>query len=477
VDNSREYYLPITTISQDIFLKDVLNHGVALGSKGKSVLETLKEYKLYIIIFILVIVSSIYSGLLKRAVNRIEYAYLAFFSWHSPLHILVIESDDWGRSGRTRAAANKLLENSGASNQVRSFLSQRSGSEDNDALESVDDLEMLFSLLEKHKDSRGVHPVVTANVVTSYPDIKAIRAAKYSKYAFVKPEPALVAKWKEGISRGVFFPQYHGLVHFNFRSWCRDQSSGDRFALDLSAAGLVSMPGFRFRGKEYSYQGEYVDFTVTPSAPLSYGEQKGIVEEGLRLFAELFGYRSTSVIAPFCIWDETTERCWIESGIRYIQAGQTHFSRRTSTGAKVLGHHYLGERNKHGQIYLGRNVDFEPNGDNTDAWKNALKNIRNNFRYGIPSVINTHRCNYVSEMSVKLRNGNMAQLDSLLSAVEQEFPDVVYLTSAQLGEAIEKGYFGNPADGRRVVLAEKIGLMKRAGHALEVLVYGGGPYF
>ena len=72
--------------------------------------------------------------------------------WHTSNHIVVIESDDWGKSGLNKNALKELERNSIFSNEISNFL--KSGNS-NDALESPDNMEKLYNLLEKHKDSRG----------------------------------------------------------------------------------------------------------------------------------------------------------------------------------------------------------------------------------------------------------------------------------------------------------------------------------
>jgi hypothetical protein len=56
------------------------------------------------------------------------------------------------------------------------------------------------------------------------------------------------------------------------------------------------------------------------------------------------------------------------------------------------------------------------------------------FSSGQPVVINTHRINYVGVNAGKHRR----QLDELLNYAERRFPDVMYMTSEELGRIIER---------------------------------------
>ncbi len=82
----------------------------------------------------------------------------SFNSWRTPHRIVVFESDDWGKHGLSQESLQKLAANL----STEDFLIPLTYLKDlkwlRDAMESEDDLERLYSIFEKHKDSRGATP-------------------------------------------------------------------------------------------------------------------------------------------------------------------------------------------------------------------------------------------------------------------------------------------------------------------------------
>ena len=87
--------------------------------------------------------------------------------WRSGRHIIVIESDDWG-SIRTRSKVDYEA-------MVKAGLELNTIFTKYDALESNIDMERLFEVLSKHKDSTGRHPVFTPMCIMANPNFEAIR--------------------------------------------------------------------------------------------------------------------------------------------------------------------------------------------------------------------------------------------------------------------------------------------------------------
>ena len=79
--------------------------------------------------------------------------------------IIVIESDDWGSIRMASKEAYNILLNSG-------YPVDQSTYNKNDALESNEDLEMLFEVLSSVKDKNGNSAIITANTIVANPDFE-----------------------------------------------------------------------------------------------------------------------------------------------------------------------------------------------------------------------------------------------------------------------------------------------------------------
>ena len=96
--------------------------------------------------------------------------------------IVVIESDDWGDGAQAVGVAAE---------QARCGAMEFMASNGYRRLETCEDLDELYGMLARHQDSRGRHPVVTANFLVSRPDLGAVRASGFQRYATVSLAKAL----------------------------------------------------------------------------------------------------------------------------------------------------------------------------------------------------------------------------------------------------------------------------------------------
>lgn len=377
-----------------------------------------------------------------------------FWAWHTPYKIIVFESDDWGVKGMSKESLKKIAVNF----EVEEFLVPLTYSENGNlkwlrsSLESEEDLERLYKVLEKHKDSRGRKPIFTANIVVANPDFKAIKENNFQEYKVIAPEQILVKKWKEGLKRGIFYPQYHGYSHFNYENWMKNLKNKEVLTMKAFDLGISRITAIVNNGHELSYTGEYLDLSKKPSVTIPFEKQKENMRKGLDIFKKTFGYNSISTIAPFYMWDDNTEKGWNSFYIKYIQGGGRQVISINEKGENVIKRHLLGEKNNFGQIYLNRNCSFEIFGRKKNIKQDLLKEIDYIFSKGWPAIIDTHMGNYVSGVDPDMRDFDLIELDSLLQQIEEKFPDVIYLTSVELGELVETGEFYDFITGKKVKL-------------------------
>jgi hypothetical protein len=356
-------------------------------------------------------------------------------------HIVVIESDDWGIEGITPEQLD-AIERKGY--DVRHIFTRYS-------IETPEDLSALYAVLRRHKDSRGRPAVFTANFVVANPDWDAIEAGRFEAYRYI-PLPDrlsdgrdthdLARAYREGMEAGVFSPQYHGRDHFNVHAWLSKLRSGDEAYRELFKLRLSRPP----RAPGADWLGElssvHVDLSTRPSRPIPLEAQAQALHEGLAIFERLFGYRPLSTVAPYGFFDETAERLWAEAGIRYIQLANSGARRLDATG-RVCGPQFRnGERSPFGQVYLARNADLDLPGANVEKTFQAIEWA---FFRGQPAVVSIHSVNYQSAIDPERRTSALANLDGLLSSIEGRFPDLVYLTSPELGTLMEGNSQAAPA--------------------------------
>lgn len=373
---------------------------------------------------------------MKNLFKRLSAPYrINFGGWSTDRKIIVFESDDWGSIRMPSSQVYKKLLFAGY--RVDEFDYERY-----DSLASENDLTNLFELLMSVDDHTGRHPVFTANSVVANPDFDKIRDSGFSKYYFepftetLKKYPAHKNSfniWQDGMKSGVFYPQFHAREHLNVSQFMMDLQKKNEdlhFFFDHHFAGTVPK------------QGEYGENYYVEALKI-YGKKDKesklrILIDGLTLFEQLFGYKSQSLTPPNYIWYPEYNSELSANGVDYYQ-GRRKMRTMGPQKKESLIHHKLGEVNQFGQLYLIRNVFFEPTKRKRGGLKEveeALRYISVAFKMGKPAVISTHRLNYIGYIDPSNSSRNLKLLKILLVEILKKWPDSEFKNSIELGKII-----------------------------------------
>ena len=372
----------------------------------------------------------------QKVTNNIQNV----LGWRTKRKIVIIESDDWGNIRMPSKEVYELLRKAGLRVDEDPYNKY-------DAFSSEDDLTKLFEVLSAFKDKNENSPVITANCIMVNPDFDKIRESNFQEYHFelftetLKRYPQhsnSFKMWKDGISRKLIYPQFHGREHINVKRWMKalqENIKDTRLAFDNGFFGIST-------GNAGELRSSYM-----ASLDLETDEEKNnlklIIEEGLNLFEQVYGFRSVSFIAPGYTWSSWLEPVLYDSGVRYlkgnfIQAEPAHSSGTTGYKRRF---HYLGQQINHQLYYLIRNCFFEPSQNENFDWVNyCLHGIDNAFRWHKPASISTHRLNYIGFIDQSNRNRNLPKLKTLFSEILKRWPEVEFMNSAQLGDLISRQY-------------------------------------
>lgn len=364
--------------------------------------------------------------------------YINMLGWKSSRKIVVIESDDWGSVRMPSSKAYNALLNAGVPVDKSRYTKW-------DTLEQVSDLQNLFDALSTVKDINGSAAKFTANAVVANPDFLRIQSSDFDDYYYEPitstymhyPDGLKVFEmWKrEGIPSGLLFPQFHGREHIHVKRWLeavRGSDLRERLGFDNRAIlGILSSTDARpsyMAAFDYSLASEQSDL-------------EGIVTDGLSIFSDIFGFPSTSFVAPQSIRGNHLDRALSQGGVMFHQCGQ-QFSPGDG-GPKTIDRKW-GYKNEYGMLYWRRNVTFEPSKNlQKDFVDSAMREIEIAFLWGKPAVINSHRVNYVGSISAENRDRSLNQLKDLLKQIVRKFPNVEFKTSAELGDLISVSSVGS----------------------------------
>lgn len=354
--------------------------------------------------------------------------------WNTDRKIIVIESDDWGSIRMPSRETYERLLNHG-------IRVDKSGFCKNDSLATEEDLELLFNLLLSHRDCNNNPLIITANTLLANPDFDKIRESGFEKYYYKlitesfkenKDTENSLEIWEKGMDDNIFLPQFHGREHLNVERWMRFLRGNypeTKFAFDNNVYGISTNMTSE---KRKSFLPAFDFDTLDQEKKL-----KEIANDGLKLFNQIFGFKSKSFIAPNYIWAKSLEETLYENGVKYIQGLYLKkIPLINSKNYKIKGR-YLGKTNKFNQIDLIRNVIFEPYSDSNIDWVGkTLKGIDDAFKNKKPAIISSHRVNFIGRINQENRNNTLRIMNNLFKEVKRKWPNIEYMNSVQLGDLI-----------------------------------------
>ena len=364
--------------------------------------------------------------------SKVVHSLSSFPGFKTNRKIVVIESDDWGSVRMP-------------SREVYDYLIRHGHRVDNlsfnrfDSLACETDLSLLFDVLHSVKDKNNNPAIITANTIVTNPDFLKIKASDYQRYYYEPFTETLkhysshqgsFKLWQEGISAGVFRPQFHGREHLNVTRWMKalqNDTGKARFACDL---GL-----FDFSESTQVSENTYVDALNFENVnELNF--QKESISDGLNMFEEIFGYKSATFIAPCYIWSPELEPVLASKDVRGIQGSWYQLQPSVGTNTKFKKKfHYLGQKNKNNQSYLVRNVYFEPSENPQFDWiSDVLQRVKFAFLWHKPVIISSHRLNFIGCIDTNNREQNLILFAQLLKEIIKKWPDVEFMSSDQLLE-------------------------------------------
>jgi hypothetical protein len=306
------------------------------------------------------------------------------------------------------------------------------------SLETAEDVTALASMLSGHRDSAGRSPCLVMNFCTANLDFNKMKAQGF-KHIEVLPlarglpgswsRPGLLDAYRSGIRAGVFYPAMHGLTHFcpvaveNVLT-----RGGERMDL-IHTLWQAGTPYIYWRMPWVGY--EYWNPERPHAGFLSPELQRIQINKARECFVALFEKPPFSACAPGYRANRDTRRAWSEIGIRVAQNGPA---------AGVTAPHI----DSTGTLQLSRNIDVEPSQRELEIDK-YLEIAKNYFSRGLPVIISTHSINFHSTLK-DFRTPTIAALHSLLTALESNYPELLYVHDEDLYGIVTEGVFATQND-------------------------------
>jgi hypothetical protein len=355
--------------------------------------------------------------------------------WRTNRKIVVFESDDWGmirmasKDSYRRLKSHKIPLEKSAYNQF-------------DSLETNADLLQLMEVLNSVKDINNKPAIITINNIVANPDFNKINQSKFEEYYYrpftenlkdQKESDQVMDLYRQGIHGFLFQPQFHGREHVHVGNWFTNLRAKTHGFVEAFNEGMFTVNG----ENGMSCREECLDaMGIYSTKDETFVAQS--IREGAKLFKDIWGFPSRSVIAPCYTWHTTTEKEFKKAGIKYIQGARAQRQQNPDADTKVIKRHYMGKKSQDGLIYLIRNVNFEPvENPNKDWVGNAMKEIETAFLWKKPAIISTHRVNFMGTLDPNNRKRNLQLLSRLLKTIVKKYPNVEFMSSDQVGGLIK----------------------------------------
>lgn len=342
---------------------------------------------------------------------------------------LIFESDDWGSIRIPDLKTREVL-------LKNNLLKQNDPFSRFDTLETNEDYNALFDVLNKHKDQNNNHPIITANIILNNPDFEAIQNINFEQYiaeTFLdtyKKHSGSENAFKileQGVNQKLMQPQFHGSEHLNVIRWIKYLKSKDeryRYAFNKKCFAIDENNNQNRRHNlmaTYDYDNEEELAFIKKNINL-----------GLKQFEAIFGFKSLSTVAPCYVWNNQVEEEMLNGGVFAFQGSfLQNFNIPEKSFKKI--YHYIGQKNGNKQLYFVRNGLFEPSlNPNVDWVEKCLESIDIAFKWGKPAIIGSHRINFVGGLDESQRNQNLQNLDLLLKQIIEKWPEINFISSSDL---------------------------------------------
>lgn len=358
--------------------------------------------------------------------NSLKHYLLNFAGSLTNRKTVIFQSDDWGSIRMPSEKLRLKLNN-------HSLIDARDAYCKYDTLETAEDLEALYEVLTSVKDQTGNYAVLTANCVMANPDFNKIRESGFIKYSHESLESTFerhcqeeaLSMWYQGLSDGVFFPQFHGREHVNVPFWMRALRQGHKgvkYAFDQGVFG-VNFEGLGLRKKNFQAAWDYENHDQEKVVSQS-------IIEGMSLFERRFGFSSKTVIAPSYTWSDDQADLLESLGNKKMQG---ILNQKIPVGIeqnyKLRNYLFSKKRNS---LQL-RNVFFEPSlTSSNQVVEEALKRIDIAFKMKKPAIISTHRLNFIGSLNSANRERNLRDLKILLTEIIKKWPDVEFRNASEI---------------------------------------------
>lgn len=358
--------------------------------------------------------------------------------WRTSRKLVAFAVDDYANVRVASSAARQRMIDAGLdlSHQMDRY----------DTLETRQDLEALFGVLDSVRDAKGRPAKFTAYALSANPDFARIRedgeryhaelvTDTFARLAAEQPQDyeGVWALWQEGRAKGLIQPQCHGREHLNvelFEHKLRHGAEDLRASIqNVSLAGVTGDPAFP--GVGFSHAFGLHDVASLP-------RHREILADAFDQFEKVWGFRSTTFTPPAqklhpALYD-TAEAGGVVSIDKPLRC-----SRPMGDGTQRREVNRSGRQYGQKHLTVVRNVVFEPGKEmGFEPVERAVQQVAAAFRWRKPAIISSHRVNFCGHLDEANRKQGLAALKELLKRITSRWPDIEFVGVDELVNQMEQ---------------------------------------
>lgn len=363
-----------------------------------------------------------------------------FRGWKTKRKLIAIVVDDYGN---VRVDSKKALENIQKKN-----INKPTRFDLFDSLETKEDLEKLYEVLESVKDQFGNSAKYTPYSLPCNIDFERMKNDNYEAFYYEylpdtyeklssyqpKAYEGTWKLWQEGIKKGLMKPEFHGREHLNLKVFNEMLTKKDStLMLSLENRSLANIGHSSYSSIRWPSAFAFWDpIDDTKSFP-------EIINTGVLAFEKVYGYRSIVFTPPARNFPEHLEKRLKKWGFR---AFDRPYYQKKHIGFGKYKHEFskMGYNKNLKMVDLVRNVVFEPTESAINHVAKALAQIEAAFVWNKPAIISSHRVNFCGHIDPYNRTKGLGDLKTLLKAIEKKWPEVEFVSASQLVDLISDEY-------------------------------------
>ncbi len=356
----------------------------------------------------------------------------ALFGTRTSRKIVVFDIDDYGNVRLNSRQARENLDRAG--------LRPASHFDEVDCMETNDDLDALFAVLRSVRDKNGNPAKFTAYTLPANINFEAMAQSGYQEYVYeLLPDTLgklgaaydnVMNYWHQGMQEGLIHPEFHGREHLHVKLIMEKLKLKDRDVLTcFQNRSLARLSPGPFKNVSWNCAFDFDRFDENE-------QHAQTIKDGLQAFFKVFKFHPEVFCAPGASSHHVLFKVACQNGIKFVESsmlqkehqGEGRFQRRLN---------YIGKKAASSGRHIVRNCVFEPSGPKQFDWvPNVLKQVEVAFRWRKPAIVSSHRVNFCGHIDEKNRTEGLRQLQELLKQIVRIWPDVEFMSTAEMAHAI-----------------------------------------